>query len=478
MSNRPEIVKVPQDHFHKFHDPELAAAAAIARRYGMKMATQTQVPQSTGIGAPANGPAPASLERSPGAAQPQAQAQKIPFTRASSLAAMQDATLMNLAPGIATQVNLMTNAFLEYIILNVQIVAVNTGTPATVKWGKDAPFNIFGSAGIQLTDPSNQAIITAISGFKLAQLNKYLGDTGCNYDPCKDPNFAMLPTAANNGTGSTAATGGSASFRLVIPIENRRRDALGALTNSAANEVMHLILTPAASFAVGTDQENSVYVGAAPFVSVTLNVQVWQMYWTSPPAVIVSGGTSVPTARTPAGLGTVGYVRAERHTEIAGGGSAPFQLTSVGDVIASINWTLRTTVATNQRDQFAQSATFNAGYPNWPCSTSRSTTSQCWPWARTYGSGRWPDSSTSSTASATRPEPRATWTPGSSASVRTSAVSSTTRRTLTWPTRCSRLRRAPRPRFATRSGARTVRSWKSTFVSCRPRAARRCTRRS
>ena len=366
MSNRPEIVKVPQDHFHKFHDPELAAAAAIARRYGMKMATQTQVPQSTGIGAPSNGPAPASLERSPGAAQPQAQAQKIPFTRASSLAAMQDATLMNLAPGIATQVNLMTNAFLEYIILNVQIVAVNTGTPATVKWGKDAPFNIFGSAGIQITDPSNQAIITAISGFKLAQLNKYLGDTGCNYDPCKDPNFAMLPTAANSGTGSTAATGGSASFRLVIPIENRRRDALGALTNSAANEVMHLILTPAASFAVGTDQENSVYVGAAPFVSVTLNVQVWQMYWTSPPAVIVSGGTSVPTARTPAGLGTVGYVRAERHTEIAGGGSAPFQLTSVGDVIASINWTLRTTVATNQRDQFAQSATFNAGYPNWP----------------------------------------------------------------------------------------------------------------
>ena len=366
MSNRPEIVKVPQDHFHKFHDPELAAAAAIARRYGMKMATQPQVPQSTGIGAPSNGPAPASLERSPGAAQPQAQAQKIPFTRASSLAAMQDATLMNLAPGIATQVNLMTNAFLEYIILNVQIVAVNTGTPATVKWGKDAPFNIFGSAGIQLTDPSNQAIITAISGFKLAQLNKYLGDPGCDYDPCKDPNFAMLPTAANNGTGSVAATGGSASFRLVIPIENRRRDALGALTNSAANEVMHLILTPAASFAVGTDQENSVYVGAAPFVSVTRNVQVWQMYWTSPPAVIVSGGTSVPTARTPAGLGTVGYVRAERHTEIAGGGSAPFQLTSVGDVIASINWTLRTTVATNQRDQFAQSATFNAGYPNWP----------------------------------------------------------------------------------------------------------------
>jgi hypothetical protein len=325
--------------------------------------TQTQVPASTGIGAPANGASPAGLDRSPGAAAPGNQAQRIPFTRASSVAAMQDATLTALPAGVATQVNLLTNAFLSYIILNVQFVTA--GNAAAVKFNADGPFNIFGSAGIQLTDPSNQAIVTAISGFKLAQLNKYLADTGCNFDPARDPNFAMLPSAANNGTGSSAATGGSFSFRLVIPIENRRRDALGALTNSAANEQMHLILTPAASYGVGTDTENNVF-STAPTTAGTLNVQVWQMYWTSPPAVIVTGGSSVPTARTPAGLGTVGYVRAERHSEVSGGGSPPFQLTSVGDVITSINWTLRTTTATNTRDAYAASQTFNAGYTNWP----------------------------------------------------------------------------------------------------------------
>ena len=266
--------------------------------------SQTQVPASTGIGAPSNGAAPASLERSPGAAQAQPQAQRIPFTRASSVAAMQDATV-TLSAGIATQVNLLTNAFLSYIILNVQLVSASN--VATVKWQADGPFNIFGAAGIQLTDPSNQAIVTAISGFKLAQLNKYLADTGCNFDPARDPNFAMLPSAANNGTGSSVGTAGSASFRLVIPIENRRRDALGALTNSAANEQMHLILTPASSFGAGTDTENNVY-STAPTNTPTLSVQVWQMYWTSPPAVIVTGGSSVPTARTPAGLVLLGAI--------------------------------------------------------------------------------------------------------------------------------------------------------------------------
>ena len=324
---------------------------------------QATVPASTGIGAPSNGASPASLERSPGAAQATQQAQRIPFTRASTIAAMQDATVNALQPGIGTQINLLTNAFLEYIILNVQLVSATNA--ATVKWQADGPFNIFGASGIQLTDPSNQAIITAISGFKLAQLNKYLSDTGLNFDPARDPNFAMLPTAANNGTGSSAATAGSASFRLVLPIENRRRDALGALTNSAANEQMHLILTPAASFGAGTDTENNVY-STAPTNTPTLNVQVWQMYWTSPPAVIVTGGSSVPTARTPAGLGTVGYVRAERHQEVSGGGSPPFQLTSVGDVIAGINWTLRTTTGVNTRDAWAASQAFNSSFTNWP----------------------------------------------------------------------------------------------------------------
>lgn len=347
-------------------DPQLEKARQIAKDLGLVMRTST--PASTGIGAPGNGPgtaAPADLARSGMSAQPSNQASAVPFPRASTLAVMQDKFLNAMTAGQSVPVTLQTNAFLAAIILDVMIVAVNTGTPATVKWQADGPFNIFGASGIALSDPANQAIITPISGFKLAQLNKYLTDTDLNFDPSRDPGFAMLPSAANNATGSAVATAGSASFRLVIPVELRRRDAFGALTNSAANEAMILTLTPAASYGAGADTQNNVYL-TAPFVSVTLNVSIWQVYWTAPPGSIQSGGTSTPTQRTPAGLGTMGFIRSERHTDVAGGGSPLFQLTSVGDVFTNIVWTLRTST-NNLRDQYAASATaFNAGFPNWP----------------------------------------------------------------------------------------------------------------
>ena len=349
---------------HRFHDAQLAEIAAIAKRYGMKMRTAT--PASTGIGAPGNGAgtaAPADLARSGMSASPSGAASAVPFPRASTLAVMQDRFLNAMVAGQSVPVTLQTNAFLAAIILDVYIVTATNA--ATVKWQADGPYNIFGASGIALSDPANQAIITPISGFKLAQLNKFLTDTDCNFDPARDPGFNMLPTAANNGAGSSAATAGSANFRLVVPVELRRRDAFGALTNSAANEAMILTLTPAASFGAGADTQNNVYL-TAPTNAVTLNVSIWQVYWTAPPGSIQSGGTSTATQRTPAGLGTMCFVRSERKLDVAGGGSPLFQLTSVGDVFTNIIWTLRTST-NNLRDQYAASSTaFNAGYPNWP----------------------------------------------------------------------------------------------------------------
>ncbi|MDE1881971.1 MAG: hypothetical protein KGI89_15665 [Euryarchaeota archaeon] len=326
--------------------------------------TNVAVPPSTGIGAPGTEPAPASLARSPMAAGQAPQASRIPFTRGSSLATMVDQTLTAMAAGIQQTVKLQTNAFLEALILDVNIVGSNGGA-ATVKWQADGPFAVFGATGIQLTDPANQAIITPISGFRLAQLNKYLADTECNFDPARDAGFFMLPTAANNGTGSTATNAGTANFRLVIPIELRRRDALGALTNSAANEAMNLILTPIASYAGGTDTAYNLF-STAPSAGVTVNVRITQLYWTAPPQVIVTGGAQVPTAVTPAGIGTVGFIRSERHNEVSGGGTPPIQLTSVGDIISCINWTLRTTTGTNTRDAYTAGSGLDAGYANWP----------------------------------------------------------------------------------------------------------------
>lgn len=348
---------------YKFHDSQLEEIASIARRYGMKMRTSTAAPSSTGIGAPASGPAPADLSRSPMAGSPGNQGPAlIPFTRGSSLATMQDATLTAVAAGSTNIVTLQTNAFLEYIVLDVQMITSGNAVSG-VAWNPDGPYAVFGNAGIQLVDPANQAIITPISGFKLAQLNKFLNDTGCMFDPARDAGFFMLPTAATNT--SSAATAGSANFRLVVPVELRKRDALGALTNSASNEAMRLILTMAASYGAGTDKENNLY-STAPTTPPVVNISIWQYYWTAPPQVIVSGGVQVQAATTPAGLNTVGFVRSELHKEVSGGGSPPIQLTSVGDVISCINWTLRTTVTTNGRDVFTAGAAINAGYPNWP----------------------------------------------------------------------------------------------------------------
>jgi hypothetical protein len=285
----------------------------------------------------------------------------IPFTRGSSLATMKDATLSSLAAGSTNQVQLQTNAFLESLILDVQIVS--SGNSATVKWGTDAPFNII--AQIRLDDPAGQAIISPITGFQLYTLNKYLTDTDCFFDPARDSGYYQLPTAANNGSGSSGATAGSASFRLVVPVEHRRRDAFGALNNSAANQRYLLTITTASSYAAGTDYASSVY-STAPTATPTVSIQVYQQYWTAPPQVITSSAGSVQVQATPPGLGTVAFVRYERHNEVNGGGTPLVQLNNVGDYLSTIIWTLRTTTNTNARDVYTAGTGFNTQYANWP----------------------------------------------------------------------------------------------------------------
>jgi len=344
---------------HLFHDPRLDEVAKIARRYGMKL---SNVPLSSGIGAPAPGEAPGSLVNSPISATPSKQtAAAIPFTRGSTLATMQDAQLNNMTPGQPIEINLQTNAYLEYITLDTSIVAVNTDANE-VSWQADGPFNIWGISGIQLVDSANLPLITPISGFKLAQLNKFLCDTDQFFDPASDSGFFMDPLP---GAASETLVAGSANFRLVIPVEVRRRDALGAITNSDAGKPVRLTLTPAASFAAGADTQNNVYVTNAPATSVTLNVQVFQTYWTQPPQVIVSGSQSTATVASPAGLGTLGFIRSELHKEIAGGGDGPFQLTSVGLIISNLIWTLRLSTD-NERDAYTNGSAINGGYANWP----------------------------------------------------------------------------------------------------------------
>ena len=287
------------------------------------------VPSSTGIGAPGTAPAPASLSRSPMSASPSGAATAIPFTRGSTLATMQDATL-TVVPSTTYQVQLQTNAFLENIVLDV--AATTSGNACT--FSMDSPWTFFSS--IQLLDPAGQAIITPITGYQLYLLNKYLPDTDCAFDPIRDPNY-LLATAT-----------GILSFRLCVPVEHRRRDALGALNNSAANQRYLLTLTTSALNTIG---QGNLFLTNALTTAAVYTVNAYQQYWTSPPATITTSAGATQVQGTPSGLGTVGFVRYERHNEMNGGGAPQIQLNNVGDYISDIFFVNRLAATYNLRDQ-------------------------------------------------------------------------------------------------------------------------------
>jgi hypothetical protein len=309
----------------------------------------SNVPTSTGIGAPGTGAAPASLARSPMSSTPQAAAATaVPFVRGSSLATMQDSSGTWLAgsTGSTNQVQLQTNAFLAYLVL--EIVLTTASNAATVAFAADGPWNVISQ--ITLNDPANQAIIAPISGYGAYLMSKYLSDTGCFYDPKQDPFYV-----ATTGGGGT---GGSFSFRLVIPVEHRARDALGAVNNSAANQRYLLgvnIVAPSTS---------NVYSTAPTTAAANVSYAITQLYWTSPPAAITTSGGSTAVQQTPTGLGTVGFIRYETHSEVLGGGTPQIQLNNVGDYLSDIIYVLRDTSSTGPRDINATTQSSTQG--NWP----------------------------------------------------------------------------------------------------------------
>ena len=264
------------------------------------------------------------------ASQPSgASSSSIPFVRGSSLATMQDFSATFTA-GSTNIEQLQTNAFLAYVVLDVNLTTAGNAAAVTFA-ASDSPWSVFSQ--VYLNDPANQAIISPITGYGLYLMNKYLTDTGCFFDPASDPNYSTV-----TGTG---ATGGSFSFRVVIPVEHRHRDALGAVNNSAANQRYLLGLNVISSFA-------SLYGTAPTAEAASVSVVATQVYWTSPPGSITTSGGSAAVQPTPSGLGTVGFVRYERHNEVSGGGSPQIQLNNVGDYISNVIFVLRN--GSNQRD--------------------------------------------------------------------------------------------------------------------------------
>lgn len=300
----------------------------------------TTLPTSTGIGAPAAGAAPVNMGRSAAAQAPQAP-QPIPFTRGSSDATFPDATV-SIPSKQSAQINLQTNSFLAGLIIDVS--AFTSGNSAAVAFAADGPFSAISQ--ITLVDPANTPIITPITGYQLYLLNKYLGDTDCNYDAKLDPNYAAV-------TG-TSGSGGTFGFRLAVPIENRHRDAFCALSNAAANQ-RYLLTINAGD--LSTTGQSHVYTTAPTTPPSAISVSVTQRYWTSPPATITTAQGAAAVSQTPAGLGSMGFVRFEEHNEVAGGGAPQVQFNNVGEYISAMIFVLRN--SSGVRDQTDWPATFN-----------------------------------------------------------------------------------------------------------------------
>lgn len=277
-------------------------------------------PVNDGIGTTPANPVPANLSRSPMATSPSTTATAVPFTRGSTDASMADASGTATFES-TTQIQLQTNAFLAFLELDIEVTT--SGNTAAVALAEDAPWNLISQ--INLTDPAGNPIINPISGYGLYLLNKYGTDTGCGFDPKDD-----LGYVASTGTGATA---GSISFRVVIPIENRHRDAFGALQNSSANQ--RYLLTILANTTA------NIYTTAPTTAPTSFTYNVTQHYWTAPPASISTSTGSTAVQQTPSGLGTVCFFSYERHNEVSGGGSPVIQFNNVGQYISNLIFVLR-----------------------------------------------------------------------------------------------------------------------------------------
>jgi hypothetical protein len=284
------------------------------------MPTGTQIAASD-----QNGPAPASTAASPGAATAApAQAQAIPFVRASRKASVQDfqsPSGTNLTTG-QQQIgpfDIQSNGFLRGLELYVTATAATN--VATVVFKGDAPFTALTNNSLQ--DPSSEFIINPYDGYELMVAEKYFAYHGnppyC--DPRSSPNY--LATA---GSGASA---GSFAFELWLPLEDRERDAFCAVPNSAANKNYRY---------QGFFNTLANTYSTAPTNAPSISVACTNFYWTEPPPSI----GNQPTVTTPNGNGSVAFLDREVFTAVTSQTNPTLILKNVGRVFKNILFILRT----------------------------------------------------------------------------------------------------------------------------------------
>lgn len=170
----------------------------------------------------------------------------------------------------------------------IRVTATTAGNGAATAFNEDGPFNVLQSVIVE--DIGGKQILGPLDGWKLYVLNKFGG-------------FVYNADAKANGvytvTTGSGATGGSYRFVLRVPIQVRRRDAMGALPNRNASATFKLKIT--------LNTIAAVY-SVAPTAAASINVQIQQHGWATSDNRDYKGNGVSPT---PNGVGSLLYTDIE-----------------------------------------------------------------------------------------------------------------------------------------------------------------------
>lgn len=170
----------------------------------------------------------------------------------------------------------------------IRVTATTATNAATVAFQADGPFSVLQSVIVE--DIGGKQILGPLSGHQLRILNQF-GGFVFNGDPRANGIYTL--------TSGAGATGGSYRFSLRVPIQVRRRDAMGSLPNRNASATFKLKIT--------INQTSAVY-STAPTNAASVNVQVQQRGWATSDNRDYKGNGVSPT---PNGVGSILYTDVE-----------------------------------------------------------------------------------------------------------------------------------------------------------------------
>lgn len=178
----------------------------------------------------------------------------------------------------------------------VRITATTAGNAATVAFQADGPFSVIQSLIVE--DIGGKQVLGPVSGHQLRILNQFGG-----FVYSGDPRANGIYTI----TSGAGATGGSYRFSLRVPVQVRRRDAMGALPNRNASATFKLKIV--------INQSSAVY-STAPTNAASVNVMIQQHGWATSDNRDYKGNGVSPT---PNGVGSLLYTDVETIQLSAGG---------------------------------------------------------------------------------------------------------------------------------------------------------------